>query len=187
MCSSLGPSTWGTPTTGKRAPNTITVSTLDDSQTENQGAGEAQETAAETVQAPQQEDGAVTTPAKEDAPKDDGDVTSTPKRVTVKDRVDARAEKTERSLSRAAQRAENVNEKLRDGDLEGAAGEVRKNVTNRLDRLNKDVSNGTNKLRDALRGGAKKGNDASPSGGSSAGAKGGSTGGSSSGGSDSGE
>ena len=171
----------------KSAPNTIMVSTLDEPQTENQGAGEAQESAAEEVQVPQQENDAVTTPAKEEAPKDGGDVTSTPKRVTVKDRVDARVEKTERSLSRAAQRAENVNEKLRDGDLEGAAGEVRKNVTNRLDRLNKDVSNGTNKLRDALRGGAKKGNDASPSGGSSASAKGGSNGGSSSGGSDSGE
>lgn len=73
-------------------------------------------------------------------------------RSSIKERLDKRAEKTERSLTRAQERAENVNRELRKGNLSGAANEVRKNVENRVDRLGKDVSNGVNKVRDAIGG-----------------------------------
>lgn len=89
----------------------------------------------------------------------DGDASSDtvkPSRTTLKDRLDKRAEKTERSLSRAQERAENVTRELRQGDLHGAANEVRKNVENRVDRLGKDIDNGVKKVRDAIGGGKKE-------------------------------
>ena len=95
-------------------------------------------------------------------------------RGVIKDRLDKRAEKTERSLTKAEARAENVNKELRKGNIPGAANEVRKNVENRVDRLGKDIDNGVKKLRDAVSGGKKEsssesaGSD-STSGGSNAG------------------
>lgn len=99
---------------------------------------------------------AINVPKLDEETEVDAEVVSTvPKdspRSGIKERLDKRAEKTERSLTRAQERAENVNRELRKGNLSGAANEVRKNVENRVDRLGKDVSNGVNKVRDAIGG-----------------------------------
>ncbi|CAJ1510146.1 PE-PPE domain-containing protein [[Mycobacterium] burgundiense] len=70
------------------------------------------------------------------------------------ERVEKRVTKTQNSLRKANERAALVGEKLRDGDVAGAAKQVGANVQNRVDRLKKDVDNGVNKLR----GGEKKNN-----------------------------
>lgn len=63
------------------------------------------------------------------------------------ERVEKRVTKTQNSLRKANERAALVGEKLRDGDVAGAAKQVGANVQNRVERLKKDVNNGVNKLR----------------------------------------
>ena len=74
-----------------------------------------------------------------------------------------RVTKTQKSLTRAQERADKVNAKLKDGDLKGAAKQVRANVKNRVDRLKKDINNGLKKVqgKDKAKdtGGAKKNTD----------------------------
>ncbi|OMC36549.1 PE-PPE domain-containing protein [Mycobacterium sp. GA-1841] len=54
--------------------------------------------------------------------------------------------KTQKSLTRAQERADKVNAKLKQGDLKGAAKQVGENVKNRVDRLKKDINNGVDKV-----------------------------------------
>lgn len=86
-------------------------------------------------------------------------------RSSIKDRLDKRVEKTERSLTRAQERAENVNRELRAGNPAGAANEVRKNIENRVNRIGKDIDNGVKKVRDAI--GGKKDSSSGNGGGDS--------------------
>ena len=100
----------------------------------------------------------------EDTPGAEGDdakdaIPARPSRTSLKDRLDKRVEKTERSISRAQERAENVNRELRAGNPAGAANEVRKNIENRVNRIGKDIDNGVKKVRDAIGGKRGSGSD----------------------------
>ncbi|WP_234793656.1 PE-PPE domain-containing protein [Mycolicibacterium porcinum] len=55
--------------------------------------------------------------------------------------------KVQKSLTHAQERADKVADKLKQGDLNGAAKQVGENIKNRVDRLKKDVNNGVDKLK----------------------------------------
>lgn len=61
--------------------------------------------------------------------------------------VTKRVTKTQKSLTHAQERANKVADKLKQGDLKGAAKQVGENIKNRVDRLKKDVNNGVDKLK----------------------------------------
>ncbi|MED5813825.1 PE-PPE domain-containing protein [Mycolicibacterium sp. 050232] len=61
--------------------------------------------------------------------------------------VTKRVTKTQKSLTHAQERAGKVADKLKQGDLKGAAKQVGDNVKNRVDRLKKDINNGADKLK----------------------------------------
>ncbi|ART68472.1 hypothetical protein BTO20_07665 [Mycobacterium dioxanotrophicus] len=55
--------------------------------------------------------------------------------------------KTQKSLTHAQERVTKVTDKLKTGDVGGAVKQVGENVKNRVERVNKDVNNGLNKLK----------------------------------------
>lgn len=55
--------------------------------------------------------------------------------------------KTQKSLAGAQQRIAKVTDKLKNGDLSGAAKQVGENAKNRIDRVKKDINNGLKKLK----------------------------------------
>ncbi|QZH67612.1 PE-PPE domain-containing protein [Mycolicibacterium farcinogenes] len=61
--------------------------------------------------------------------------------------VAKRVTKTQKSLTHAQERAAKVADKLKQGDLKGAAKQVGENIKNRTDRLKKDINNGVDKLK----------------------------------------
>ncbi|OBF15647.1 hypothetical protein A5727_15150 [Mycobacterium sp. ACS4331] len=63
------------------------------------------------------------------------------------ERIEKQVTKTQNSLRKATERADLVRDKLTEGDIAGAAKQVGANVHNRVERLQKDIDNGVNKLR----------------------------------------
>ncbi|KLI04971.1 hypothetical protein ACT17_25325 [Mycolicibacterium conceptionense] len=61
--------------------------------------------------------------------------------------VAKRVTKTQKSFTHAQERAAKVADKLKQGDLKGAAKQVGENIKNRTDRLKKDINNGVDKLK----------------------------------------
>lgn len=74
-----------------------------------------------------------------------GEVESAGKKIQAD--VTKRVTKTQKSLTHAQERAGKVADKLKQGDLKGAAKQVGDNVKNRVDRLKKDINNGVDKLK----------------------------------------
>ncbi|WP_372943087.1 hypothetical protein [Mycolicibacterium sp.] len=62
------------------------------------------------------------------------------------ERVEKRMTKTQNSLRKANERAALVGDKLRDGDVTGAAKQVGDNIANRVDRVKRDINNGVGKI-----------------------------------------
>lgn len=62
------------------------------------------------------------------------------------ERVEKRLTKTQNSLRKANERGALVGDKLRNGDLTGAAKQVGDNIANRADRVKRDINNGVSKI-----------------------------------------
>lgn len=118
----------------------------------SEGDSDAQNRVALTSVVPENE----VTVAKEavtvDEPSEEApETTSSASRTTLKERIDARVEKTETSLTKRAAEVKGITDSLSKGDVDGAVKGTTKFAKDRADRAVKDINNGVKKVSDAVK------------------------------------